>query len=349
VSPPAHSSPLFLSLFLSQVLAKKILPDLLQTTGPLKSHHDASTTGLLLRIRSLRSKSVESITGCGGQAALLLTHENGSQCTVYLQGAHVTSYRGEDHVERLFTSSQSNFAQGKAIRGGIPLCFPQFSSRGPLPPHGFFRTAEWQVQSTVTDGSHCSVTLRLESSEATKRLWPHDFTAQCSVRLSSVALTVEVSIYNPSERESMSLTGALHSYLRVGAIERTAVHISARDYEDNLAGGAVCPSSSPVTFAAEVDRVYVQARWLCVCCCVCCCNSLHRYTLVSDKTQHEVTINDDARGSAVVLTSKNPDAVVWNPWVAKSKARAGRECAVFARFLCCFVSAFTLLSAHGGA
>ena len=40
--------------------------------------------------------------------------------------------------------------------------------------------------------------------------------------------------------------------------------LSARDYEDNLAGGAVCPSSSPVTFAAEVDRVYVQARWLCV-------------------------------------------------------------------------------------
>ena len=70
---------------------------------------------------------------------------------------------------------------------------------------------------------------------------------------------------------------------------------------------------------------------------------------MSDKTQHEVTINDDARGSAVVLTSKNPDAVVWNPWVAKSKARAGRECAVFARFLCCFVSAFILLSAHGGA
>ena len=70
---------------------------------------------------------------------------------------------------------------------------------------------------------------------------------------------------------------------------------------------------------------------------------------MSDTTQHEVTINDDARGSAVVLKSKNPDAVVWNPWVAKSKARAGRECAVFARFLCCFVSAFTLLSAHGGA
>ncbi len=257
------------------MLAKKILPDLLETTGPLKSQHDASTTGLLMRIRSLRSKSVQAITGCGGLPALLLTQENGSQCTVYLQGAHVTSYRGEDHVERLFTSSQvqsvsffafttlfprhlsmqSNFTAGKAIRGGIPLCFPQFSNRGPLPPHGFFRAAEWTLVSSNTEGSECSVTLRLESSAATKSVWPHDFSANCSLRLSLIALNVEVSIHNLSESEPMSLTGALHSYLRVGAIERTAVHISARDYEDNLAGGAVCPSSSPVTFAGEVDRV----------------------------------------------------------------------------------------------
>ena len=328
MSPPAHSSPLFLSLFFSQVLAKKILPDLLQTTGPLKSHHDASTTGLLLRIRSLRSKSVESITGCGGQAALLLTHENGSQCTVYLQGAHVTSYRGEDLVERLFTSSQSNFAVGKAIRGGIPLCFPQFSSRGPLPPHGFFRTAQWRLlpnQRMTFDSSDSDVhvTLMLESSQATKELWPYDFTAQCNVRLSLVALTVEVSIHNLSKKERggqpFSLTGALHSYLRVGAIERTAVHINARDYEDNLAERAVFPSSSPVTFTGEVDRVYGQPRWLCCYCCACCCNSLHRYALNGSK-KHEVTINDDARDSKLVISSENPDAVVWNPWVAKSKA-----------------------------
>ncbi len=245
---------------LTQVLAKKILPDLLQTTGPLQSHHDASTTGLLMQIRSLRSNSVQPITGNGGQKALLLTHADGSSATVYLQGAHVTSYRGADHVERLFTSSQSNFVAGKAIRGGIPLCFPQFSNRGPMPAHGFFRTADWQLASTSTDGSHVEVTLRLESSPDTKKLWPHDFSATVAVQLSMVALTVEVKIHNLSEKESMSLTGALHSYFRVGSIERTNVVLNARDYEDNLAAAAVSPSSSPVTFADEVDRVYDQPR-----------------------------------------------------------------------------------------
>lgn len=248
----------------SQVLAKKILPDLLQSTGPIQSMHDGSTMGLLSRIRSLRSSSVEHLTGCGGQPALLLTHPDGSSCTVYLQGAHVTSYRGRDHVERLFTSSQSFFAPGKAIRGGIPLCFPQFSNRGTLPPHGFFRTALWQlVPSHSSDSSATSVSLRLESSEATMKVWPHEFEAFCHVTLSSGGLSVSVSIQNKSS-SAMSLTGALHSYFRVGAIERTLVHLKASDYEDNLAAGACAPSSSPVTFASEVDRVYGNASSPCV-------------------------------------------------------------------------------------
>jgi glucose-6-phosphate 1-epimerase len=258
-----HSLALTGTHCLTQVLAKKILPDLLQTTGPLQSHHDASTTGLLMQIRSLRSNSVQPITGTGGQKALLLTHANGSSATVYLQGAHVTSYRGADHVERLFTSSQSNFVAGKAIRGGIPLCFPQFSSRGALPAHGFFRSAEWQPASNTTDGA-CAVVLSFQSSEATMKVWPHEFAATCTVTLGADSLGVEVAIQNKSS-SALSLTGALHSYFRVGAIERTNVVLNAVDYEDNLAAGAVCAATSPITFASEVDRVCVHSRPLFVC------------------------------------------------------------------------------------
>jgi glucose-6-phosphate 1-epimerase len=216
-----------------------------------------------MSIRSLRSSSVQPITGCGGQKALLLTHPDGSSATLYIQGSHVTSYRSRDHVERLFTSSQSSFAPGKAIRGGIPLCFPQFSNRGPLPSHGFFRTAEWQVVSSKTDCNTCSVMLCLQSSEPTLKVWPHEFEATCTVSLNSAgehspsgSLSVEVAIQNKSS-SAMKLSGALHTYFRVGSIERTSVILRASDYEDNLAAGAICPSSSPITFASEVDRVCV--------------------------------------------------------------------------------------------
>jgi len=215
---------------------------------------------LLLQIRSLRSCSVQPIAGCGGQKALLLTHPSGSSATVYLQGAHVTSYRGSDHVERLFISSQSNFAPGKAIRGGIPLCFPQFSNRGPLPAHGFFRTADWQFASSKTDDGACSVTLVLRSSEATMKAWPHEFVATCCVTLRGDSLNVEVAIENKSSAAA-AVTGALHSYFRVGAIERVSVVLDAADYEDNLAGGAVTAAASPVTFDLEVDRVCDKQRF----------------------------------------------------------------------------------------
>jgi len=294
---------------LGKVLAKKILPDILQTTGPIHSRHDASTIGLLSKIRSLRSNSVQPFTGCGGQKALLLSHSDGSSAAVYLQGAHVTSYRGADHIERLFTSSRSHYAASKAIRGGIPLCFPQFGGRGTLPSHGFFRNVDWQLVSSNTDGASCSVILSLHSSESTLKLWPHDFEATCSVTLSGCgqlaagadsstgSLTVAVSIRNLSG-SSMSVTGALHSYFRVGAIERTSVILDARDYEDNLAGGAVCAASSPVTFAAEVDRVYSVARQ----------NSLE---------SNLILVVDAARSSTVRVLSQQPYAVVWNPWVTK--------------------------------
>jgi glucose-6-phosphate 1-epimerase len=276
---------------------------------------------------------VQPFTGCGGQKALLLSHSDGSSAAVYLQGAHVTSYRGADHIERLFTSSRSHYAASKAIRGGIPLCFPQFGGRGSLPSHGFFRNVDWQLVSSNTDGASCSVILSLHSSESTLKLWPHDFEATCSVTLSGCgqlaagadsstgSLTVAVSIRNLSG-SSMSVTGALHSYFRVGAIERTSVILDARDYEDNLAGGAVCAASSPVTFAAEVDRVYGAAVASEARADVWCRYSVARQNSLESNL---ILVVDAARSSTVRVLSQQPDAVVWNPWVTKCKVSCTRQ------------------------
>ena len=68
-----------------------------------------------------------------------------------LYGAHVCSWRtlapparAEVSPELLFVSSKAIFGPPKAIRGGIPICFPQFSDMGPLEvAHGFARNSEW--------------------------------------------------------------------------------------------------------------------------------------------------------------------------------------------------------------
>src|SRR5215813_8981780 len=52
-----------------------------------------------------------------------------AEAHVYLHGAHVTHYRPADHHALLFLSERSHFAEGRAIRGGVPVIFPWFGAR----------------------------------------------------------------------------------------------------------------------------------------------------------------------------------------------------------------------------
>src|SRR5438874_1025607 len=78
------------------------------------------------------------------ERAIIKTNE--AQATIYLQGAHITHYQPTGHEPLLFLSSKSNFAKGKAIRGGIPIIFPWFGPKKDdptAPMHGFARTSQW--------------------------------------------------------------------------------------------------------------------------------------------------------------------------------------------------------------
>src|SRR5262249_7381595 len=69
---------------------------------------------------------------------------------MYLHGAHVTSWKPKGTGEVLFISSKSRWEDGKAIRGGVPICFPWFADRvgdPKSPAHGFIRTKSWKLDS----------------------------------------------------------------------------------------------------------------------------------------------------------------------------------------------------------
>ncbi|MFX6031775.1 hypothetical protein ABTE99_19565, partial [Acinetobacter baumannii] len=70
---------------------------------------------------------------------------SGDVAIVALQGAQVLSWVMADGVERLYLSPRSVFDGHTAIRGGVPVCFPQFNQRGPLAKHGFARNLPWRV------------------------------------------------------------------------------------------------------------------------------------------------------------------------------------------------------------
>lgn len=75
-----------------------------------------------------------------------LVSMQGETAEVFLHGAHVTSWKSASGQERLFVSKQALFQPPKAIRGGVPVCFPQFGALGPLGQHGFARNTEFEVE-----------------------------------------------------------------------------------------------------------------------------------------------------------------------------------------------------------
>jgi glucose-6-phosphate 1-epimerase len=70
---------------------------------------------------------------------------DGARVEACTHGAQVTSWKPASGEERLFLSDRSTFAPDAAIRGGVPIIFPQFGGMGALPKHGFARVVEWEA------------------------------------------------------------------------------------------------------------------------------------------------------------------------------------------------------------
>src|SRR5438552_1854492 len=88
----------------------------------------------------------------------------GSEALVYLQGGHVASFSTQEHGELLWVSKQAIYAAGKAIRGGVPLCFPWFGAHkteSSFPAHGFARTRELVFEGSEERGENLVCELSL--------------------------------------------------------------------------------------------------------------------------------------------------------------------------------------------
>jgi glucose-6-phosphate 1-epimerase len=240
--------------------------------------------------------AVACLAGEDGLPKLRLTHASGASAEVYLHGAHVTSWRVVGSEELLFLSNESYFETGKPIRGGIPVCFPQFGG-GPLPQHGFARTSEWEPTLTaVEDNGDVEVVFHLEDSSHTRAAWAHAFRVELGVLLSERSLTLRMTVENPA-RAPFAFSEALHTYFAVADIRRTAVRgLQGVTYIDSLLNNLRdVDVREAVRFSEETDRIYLAAP-------------------------NVVTVEDESRHRTITITKRAmPDVVVWNPWTAKAQ------------------------------
>ncbi len=218
-------------------------------------------------------------------------------CELYFHGAHVTAYHPKGFEETLWLSDAAIFTEDKAIRGGIPLCWPWFGphpSDAALPQHGFARNSFWTLFGTSVNGRGETVLrLGLQDSDATRSLFSREFMLEYVVTVGST-LTLELTTTNRGS-EPFEITEALHSYFRVTSIEETVIEgFADKTYRDKTDGGSQKCQIGAVVVTEETDRVYDDAD---PSCCLRCADRM---------------IEIAKFGSA--------HTVVWNPWQEKAAA-----------------------------
>jgi D-hexose-6-phosphate mutarotase len=232
---------------------------------------------------------------------------------VAVQGAHIARFQPRGAEPVLWVSRLSSYAAGKAIRGGIPVCWPWFAQHptDPTKPfHGFARTAMWQVRgASVLADDVVQLRLGLTESETTLDLWPHAFELEMVVTLGA-DLRAELISRNPGDAP-FTVGGALHTYFQVGDVARTAIHgLEDCSYIDKVDGGQTKTQAGPITISAETDRIYLD-------------------------TTAECVIDDAVLGRQIrVGKSGSRTTVVWNPWIEKARLIADCGDEEYLNFVC---------------
>ena len=247
-------------------------------------------------------------TNCDFQK-VVLSAPDGAQAELYPYGAHVTSWRPAGDMERLFLSECAELRSGIAIRGGVPICFPQFAGEGPLLKHGFARLSAWELVLIDKTKDSAQAILQLEDTEATRAIWAHAFRATLTVTVGGPRLRMELSIQNTGTT-SFTFTGALHTYLRVNDIATTVVeNLGGVHYRDDVTDVRdVVQAGSDLYFTGEVDRVYRQAP-------------------------AHVVVREPERRMTVQSTGFS-DVVVWNPGPGRCAALPDMEPTGYCHMVC---------------
>lgn len=221
------------------------------------------------------------------------------EAEIYLQGAQVTRWKPAGGDEVIFVSRESQYAEGKPIRGGIPICFPWFGEKDgdpKAPKHGFARLREWRLDSlTALDDGGVTMVCVLESDAPTRELWPHAFCAAYRITVGK-ELRLELTVINTGSA-ALRYEEALHTYFHVGDVRQVrVVGLDGTAYLDKTDGFQQKTQHGDVVFEGEVDRVYLN-------------------------TTGPVEVLDASLHRRLLTQKQNSDTtVVWNPWVEGAKS-----------------------------
>jgi glucose-6-phosphate 1-epimerase len=254
------------------------------------------------------------IEGKGGLPFVQISNGH-ADALVSVYAGQVLSFTPKGASDLLFVSDKAYYAEGKAIKGGVPICWPWFGAdpegKG-RPAHGFMRNRMWEVWGSRAnaDGS-TTVTVGVASSAETLVIWPHAFRLAMEI---TVGKTLQLALVTHNTGDApFTITQAMHTYFAVSDIAQTTIGgLDGTQYIDKAAGagGAIKQQAGAVTIGSEVDRVYLGVSSV-------------------------LDIVDGAGQRTIRIASQgNKTAVVWNPWADIAASMGDLQDDDYLRFVC---------------
>lgn len=220
-------------------------------------------------------------SGPKGTETYRLVHESGAEVTFAKHGGHLLSWKTADGQERFYLSETAEYAPGKAIRGGVPIIFPQFSDHGQMGRHGFARKSQWEAN--LEKGL-----MVLQTSASSQTDWPYQTKLEVEVELESSALQIQMTVHNLSAT-AFEFHAALHTYLRVNDVEKAEVQgLAGMEFANEVTKQRETSPDEAITFGEEIDRGYFGV-------------GSGEIVLVDGETKLHIE------------STNFPDTVVWNP------------------------------------
>jgi len=236
------------------------------------------------------------VEGPGGFVIAEIENDH-AKARISTYAGQVLSFQPHGEEDLLFVSEFAYFQPGKAIKGGIPVCWPWFGpdpeDKG-RPGHGFVRAAQWEVLETQQmENGATRLRLGITENEQTLESWPHNFALAIEV---TVGKQLDVSLITiNTEENDLTLTQALHTYFKVGDIGQVSVKgLEGCNYIDKMDDSKAKTQEGRVRITEQTDRIYTDVTG-------------------------DLVINDPSLSRRIRIRAEGSNsAVVWNPWIEQS-------------------------------
>jgi glucose-6-phosphate 1-epimerase len=179
------------------------------------------------------------------------------QASISLLGGQLLTWQPTGTQPVFWLSETAIYQPGKAIRGGIPICWPWFGGYQQAGNHGFARQSSWQLESVNLTAHHVELTLVLAGAQS-HPLWPAAFELRQLFVLGE-QLQHSLVMQNRST-QTVHYSGALHNYIRVSKPENIRIpDLVAVEYDDKLTGTSQLQQEE-VSCIGPIDRVYHSTK-----------------------------------------------------------------------------------------